>query len=229
MTTGLVLDIYVGHVVGRHGAVHQHGVAVVDDGVVLAVHQENGALDAVGMALHRQRIAHHMTASTPFAQQSAAAALMRNGMRKRHHGIDGCDEVGPQGAGEVFGRHQRQVTTGRKAHNAYVAIAFCTDKAHGPFDGPQLIGVLPTRKIEPTTEGEACPTGGGIMQHVGRYALAIEPSGHLATFVFLAQPAVAAPRTHDDGRAAGVARLVNFQSAIVWVALLCANGGTNHE
>ena len=76
MPAGLVLYVAVGNTAHRQRTVEQDGIAPVDNGVVLAVDEENGRTVGRYVQFKRERVAQLAIVLAVVAKQGAARALV---------------------------------------------------------------------------------------------------------------------------------------------------------
>ena len=146
MSTRGILQVEMRFAMCCQCAVHELGVAMVDNGVVFAVHKKNGAGYSVSMQLHRQRIADYLVSPPTFAQQPTPTAPMRARSRKGNDGIKCSNEVGLQRLWQIGCTAQSQMPARREAHHPYPFIAFRPNGLHGASERTKLVGILAATK-----------------------------------------------------------------------------------
>ena len=204
MASSSILDIAMGDLTGSECGVEEYGVAVVDNGIVLAVDEEDRRTVVWHMPFQRERVAQLTVAHTALAKQRPSRALMHRRMRHRDDRIDGHDEGGTVGFFKQLRRRHHEVPAGRKAHRAQLFRIHTVFAAVVPHISQALPEVVLRIRIAVATEDiaeteEECrDVSRTVTQDEGRNTILLKPASHLMTFRLHVVPEIAAARTDHN-------------------------------
>ena len=95
VSTRCIADEFVWNTLRSEGRIEQNTVAWVYNGIVVAVHEENGRTVGGYLPLYRQRIFQLAVGLFPFVQDALSRAAMHVTLvGNRNNRIEGCNEIG---------------------------------------------------------------------------------------------------------------------------------------
>ena len=189
---------------GRQCRVKQYRITVVHNRIILAVHKKHRRTVLWHMPFQREPLLQCHVACTRVPHQSPPRALMGTRLHHRHHRIDGYDKSGAVCRAEELRCRHGQMPSCREAHHPDILSvdAIFRSMALHMADGLQQV-ILRIRIPVPSEHlaiveyigRNVCRT---VVEHKGRNALLLQPSGHALPLRLHVMPEVAASRTHND-------------------------------